>query len=65
MLPLVGDMFDSEEEVSKGLGMIETSNTFGKVISPILGSALALVIWYLPLAVIPFICVLTLRQYYF
>ncbi|MFD0588895.1 MFS transporter [Paenibacillus sp. GCM10027627] len=53
VLPLVGDMFKSEEEVSSGLGMIETSNTFGKVISPILGSALAMLIWFLPLAVIP------------
>lgn len=60
VLPLVGDMFDSEEEVSNGLGMIETSNTFGKVISPILGSALALVVWYLPLAVIPVICVVSI-----
>lgn len=60
VLPLVGDMFDSEEEVSNGLGMIETSNTFGKVISPILGSALALVAWYLPLAVIPVICVISI-----
>ncbi|MFX3635089.1 MAG: MFS transporter [Candidatus Pristimantibacillus sp.] len=60
VLPLVGDMFDSEEEVSSGLGMIETSNTFGKVISPILGSALALVVWFLPLAVIPVICVISI-----
>lgn len=60
VLPLVGDMFDSEEDVSSGLGMIETSNTFGKVVSPILGSALALVVWYLPLAVIPIICVISI-----
>lgn len=60
VLPLVGDMFESEEEVSSGLGMIETSNTFGKVLSPVLGSALALVIWYLPLAVIPFISLISI-----
>lgn len=60
VIPLVGDMFDSEEEVSSGLGMIETSNTFGKVISPILGSALALVVWFLPLAVIPVISTLSI-----
>ncbi|MFF2481861.1 MFS transporter [Paenibacillus sp. NPDC058071] len=60
VLPLVGDMFDSEEEVSSGLGMIETSNTFGKVVSPILGSALALVVWFLPLAIIPVICLLSI-----
>ncbi|WP_256709919.1 MFS transporter [Paenibacillus sp. FSL H8-0548] len=60
VLPLVGDMFESEEEVSSGLGMIETANTFGKVLSPVLGSALALVIWFLPLAVIPFISLIAI-----
>ncbi len=59
VLPLVGDMFKSDEEVSSGLGMIETSNTFGKVVSPILGSALALIIWYMPLAVIPAISIIS------
>nr|WP_170312192.1 MFS transporter [Paenibacillus sacheonensis] len=60
VLPLVGDMFDSKEEVSSGLGMIETSNTFGKVLSPVLGSALALVVWFLPLAVIPVISAISI-----
>ncbi|WP_219836599.1 MFS transporter [Paenibacillus sp. R14(2021)] len=60
VIPLVGDMFDSKEEVSSGLGMIETSNTFGKVISPVLGSALALVLWFLPLAVIPLISIFSI-----
>lgn len=53
VMPLVGDMFRSEEEVSKELGVIETSNTFGKVLSPILGSLLAGVVWYLPFFAIP------------
>lgn len=60
VLPLVGDMFQSEEEVSSGLGMIETSNTFGKVLSPILGSALALIVWFLPLVVIPVISAISI-----
>ncbi|MEV5025243.1 MFS transporter [Paenibacillus sp. LPE1-1-1.1] len=60
VLPLVGDMFQSEEEVSNGLGMIETSNTFGKVLSPILGSALALIVWFLPLVVIPVISAISI-----
>lgn len=59
VLPLVGDMFKSEEEVSRGLGMIETSNTFGKVLSPIFGSSLGLIVWYLPLALIPIISLLS------
>lgn len=60
VIPLVGDMFDSKEEVSSALGVIETSNTFGKVISPILGSALTLLIWFLPFAVIPLISILSI-----
>ena len=40
VLPLVGDMFKREKDVSTTLGVIETSNTFGKVLSPILGSLL-------------------------
>jgi MFS transporter, ACDE family, multidrug resistance protein len=60
VLPLVGDMLKDEEQVSSGLGMIESSNTLGKVLSPIIGSALALIIWYLPLVVIPLICFISI-----
>jgi len=60
VIPLVGDMFDQEEEVSKGLGIIETSNTLGKVISPILGAALGIVLWYLPFISIPVLCMISL-----
>lgn len=60
VIPLVGDMFEQEEEVSKGLGIIETANTFGKVISPILGAALGMVLWYLPFISIPVLCMISL-----
>ena len=53
VLPLVGDLFKSEKDVSTSLGLIETSNTFGKVLSPILGSLLAGLIWFLPFFSIP------------
>lgn len=54
VLPLVGDIFHhDEEEASSTLGVIETSNTVGKVLSPILGSALAAVVWFLPFVSIP------------
>ncbi len=53
VIPTVGDMFKDEEEVSKGLGIIETSNTFGKVLSPILGALLAALLWFLPFLAIP------------
>ena len=56
VLPLVGDMFKEESDVSQGLGIIETSNTFGKVLSPLLGSLLAIVVWHLPFWAIPVLC---------
>ncbi|MDL4842726.1 MFS transporter [Aquibacillus rhizosphaerae] len=56
VLPLVGDMFKREKDVSATLGLVETSNTFGKVLSPILGALLAGVIWYLPFFSIPVFC---------
>ncbi|TDQ42004.1 ACDE family multidrug resistance protein [Aureibacillus halotolerans] len=60
VLPLVGDMFDSEEEVSSGLGTVETSNTFGKVLSPILGAALATVFWFFPFWAFPVFCLISI-----
>ncbi len=53
VMPLVGDMFKKDEEVSEELGVIETSNTFGKVLSPILGSLLASYAWFLPFFAFP------------
>ncbi|WP_053956194.1 MFS transporter [Inediibacterium massiliense] len=43
---LISDMFSSEER-SEALGIIEASNGIGKVISPILGSIIALFAWYI------------------
>src|SRR5699024_12588800 len=37
VLPLVGDLFQRESVASATLGIIETANTAGKVLSPILG----------------------------
>lgn len=49
VLPLVGDLYKGDEEkTSSCLGIIETSNTFGKVLSPILGSIFAAFLWFLP-----------------
>jgi len=49
ILPLVGDLYqDDDEKMSSCLGIIETSNTFGKVLSPILGSVFAAILWFLP-----------------
>lgn len=60
VMPLVGDIFKSEDEVSSSLGMIETSNTLGKVLSPILGSFLAGFIWFLPFFAFPVFCAISI-----
>lgn len=53
VLPLVGDIFHRDDEASSTLGIIETANTAGKVLSPILGAALAMIVWYVPFFAIP------------
>ncbi|WP_085523794.1 MFS transporter [Tuberibacillus sp. Marseille-P3662] len=60
VIPTVGDLFKDEQEVSRGLGVIETSNTFGKVLSPIIGAFLAGFIWYLPFLSIPVLCLISI-----
>lgn len=60
VIPLVSDMFEKEEEASATLGVIETSNTIGKVLSPILGSALTALIWFLPFFSIPVLALVSL-----
>ncbi|WP_150267282.1 MFS transporter [Paenibacillus tepidiphilus] len=60
VIPFVGDLFKDEKEVSKGLGIVETCNTFGKVLSPILGAYLGLLLWYAPFIAIPVLCLLAL-----
>ncbi|WP_163530136.1 MFS transporter [Halobacillus ihumii] len=60
VIPTVGDMFDDEKQVSEGLGLIETSNTFGKVLSPVIGALLAVIIWYIPFASIPILSLLSI-----
>ncbi len=41
VIPTVGDLYEDDDQITKGLGLIETSNTFGKVLSPILGALFA------------------------
>jgi MFS transporter, ACDE family, multidrug resistance protein len=65
VMPLVGDMFKNEDDVSSSLGMIETANTLGKVLSPILGSLLAGVIWFLPFFAFPVFCVISILLMFF
>ncbi|MHB1125604.1 MAG: MFS transporter [Bacillota bacterium] len=46
-MALTGDIFQTSER-SKTLGLLEASNGLGKVVSPIAGAALGLIIWYTP-----------------
>ena len=46
-MALTGDIFQSKER-AKALGMLEAANGFGKVVSPIAGAALGLIIWFAP-----------------
>ena len=46
-MALTGDIFQSSER-TKALGLLEAFNGLGKVVSPILGSLIALISWYAP-----------------
>ena len=54
-MALAGDLFKGGEQ-SKVLGLVEASNGFGKVISPIIGSLLALLFWYAAFFAFPIFC---------
>lgn len=58
-MALVGDLYKDGQE-SQALGLIEASNGAGKVVSPILGSLLALIAWYAAFFAFPAFCVLSL-----
>ena len=57
-MALTGDLFKGGEQ-SKVLGIVEASNGFGKVISPIIGSLLALIIWYAAFWAFPIFCLVS------
>ncbi|WP_245831049.1 MFS transporter [Sediminibacillus massiliensis] len=58
-MALTGDLFKGAEQ-SKVLGLVEASNGFGKVLSPIVGSLLALIVWYGPFFGFPIFCVISI-----
>ncbi|RNB91159.1 MFS transporter [Brevibacillus fluminis] len=61
-MALVGDLFNGSSE-SKALGLLETSNGLGKVLSPIIGSLLGLIAWYMVFLAFPVICCLLLVMF--
>jgi ACDE family multidrug resistance protein len=58
-MALTGDLFKGGQQ-SKVLGLVEASNGFGKVISPIIGSLLALIFWYAAFFAFPIFCFMSL-----
>ncbi|MFB4210570.1 MFS transporter [Shouchella sp. JSM 1781072] len=60
VMPFVGDLFKEKQEISEGLGLIETSNTFGKVLSPIFGALLASIVWFMPFFAFPIFCAISI-----
>lgn len=63
-MALIGDQFKGGEE-SKVLGMIESSNGIGKILSPIFGSLLALMTWYAVFFAFPVLTFLTAIFFWF
>lgn len=57
-MAIVGDTFKSRERVY-ALGLLEASNGLGKVASPVLGAAFALVSWYFPFFAYGFLAIPT------
>jgi ACDE family multidrug resistance protein len=55
-MALCGDLFQGKER-SRSLGSIESSNGLGKVVSPILGSAIGLIAWYAAFVFFPIIVI--------
>ncbi|WP_156151388.1 MFS transporter [Domibacillus indicus] len=66
ILPLVGDLYkNDDEQASTCLGTIETSNTFGKALSPILGSVFAAFLWFLPFFAISVFSLISIAMIFF
>ncbi len=57
-MALIGDIYSGAKE-SKALGTIEATNGLGKVLSPVLGSLIALLTWYAVFFAFPVLCFLT------
>jgi ACDE family multidrug resistance protein len=63
-MALAGDLFNGASE-SRALGLMETSNGLGKVLSPIIGSLLAMIAWYMVFLAFPIICAVILLLFLF
>lgn len=57
-MALIGDVYSGAKE-SKALGIIESTNGLGKILSPIIGSLIALIIWFAVFFTFPILCFAT------
>lgn len=55
-MALTGDIFQTAER-AKALGLLESANGLGKVVSPIIGSLAALLIWFAPFFIYPLLAI--------
>lgn len=58
-MALIGDMYSKGTE-SKALGLSEAANGTGKVVSPMIGSLLALIVWYAAFFAFPVFCLISI-----
>ncbi|MCR8631115.1 MULTISPECIES: MFS transporter [Paenibacillus] len=58
-MALAGDLYKGGTE-SKALGLTEASNGMGKVLSPIIGTLFALIVWYAAFFAFPVFCLISL-----
>ena len=63
-MALTGDLFKGSEQ-SRVLGIFEASNGLGKVLSPILGALLGLIVWYSVFFAFPGICLIAILLTWF
>lgn len=63
-MALIGDLYSGAEE-SKALGLIESSNGLGKILSPILGSLIALITWFAVFFAFPLLCFISAALVWF
>ncbi len=57
-MALIGDVYSGAQE-SKALGIIESTNGLGKIFSPIIGSLIALIVWFAVFFTFPLLCFAT------
>lgn len=55
-MALTGDLFPPEQR-PKALGLLESANGLGKVVSPIIGALVALIVWFAPFFLYGFLAI--------